>query len=283
MLFSSSISKLVGSSFLGLALLSSSALAENKVKISGSDTLAGVMTEAIINAGLNEQITYIGGGSGVGEKALLAGEIGITAMSRQIKPEILTQLEAQGVKVDAYVLGLDGLGIFVNNTHPINNIDFSSILRIYKCEIKNWEQVPGSGKTGPIAAFRRNDQSGTTDTFKHLLGLKNFGECVQVLQETQDIAERTAKDPNAIGYSGLSAKLEGNKMLAVATSATTPFVAPNTATIRNGSYPLSRQLFIFAANGSRKPNATEQQLLDLATDRSFMDPIMQNNEFITLD
>jgi ABC-type phosphate transport system substrate-binding protein len=72
-------------------------------------------------------------------------------------------------------------------------------------------------------------------------------------------------------------------MLAVATSATTPFVAPNTATIRNGSYPLSRQLFIFAANGSRKPNTTELQLLDLATDRSFMDPIMQNNEFITLD
>jgi phosphate transport system substrate-binding protein len=270
-------------SLLGLALVSSNAIADNKIKISGSDTLAGAMTEAIINAGLNDQITYVGGGSGVGEKALVSGEIGITAMSRAFKPELITQLDGQGVQVVPSVIGLDGLGIYVNQSNSAKNIDFSSLVRIFSCEYKTWEQVPGSGKTGPIAAFRRNDQSGTTDTFKHLLGVKSFGDCVQILQETQDIAERTAKDPSAIGYAGLSAKIEGNKLLSIAVTAAGPFVAPNTTTIRNASYPLSRNLYVYSISGARNPNDTEQKLLDLVTDRSFMDPIMQNHEFITID
>ncbi len=268
---------------LCLLLSSQISVADTKIKISGSDTLAGVMTEAIINAGLNEQIVYVGGGSGVGEKALVAGEIGITAMSREFKPELVSQVGPEGVVINPYILGLDGLGIFVNQNNSLKNIDFSTLVKIYSCEIKTWEQVPGSGKTGAILALRRNDQSGTTDTFKHLLGVKKFGDCIQILQETQDIAERTSKEENTIGYAGLSAKLEGNKTLAIATQAQGPFVNPSTTTIRNESYPLSRKLYFYYVSGSRNPNPTEMQLLDLVTDRSFMDPIIQNHEFVTLD
>lgn len=257
--------------------------AQSKQLISGSDTLAGVMTDAIVGAGLTELISYVGGGSGVGEKALLNGEIGVTAMSREIKPEIANQLEAVGAHAVPYVLGLDGLGIFVNASSPLAGMDFSTLSRIFSCEIRTWDQVSGSGKVGPINAFRRNDQSGTTDTFKHLLGFKKFGDCVTVVNDTQDISERTSQDPNSIGFAGLSAKKEGNKTLAISRLPAGPFVSPNVVTIRNESYPLSRKLYIYTVTGARNANVIEAQLLKQLTDRSFMDPILEDHDFITLD
>lgn len=254
-----------------------------KVNISGSDTLGGVMTDAIIASGLSPKINYIGGGSGVGEKALAAGEITVTAMSREFKPEALTQAQALGILPVAHVVALDGIAILVNSSNPTASIDFTTLVKIFSCEFTSWNQVPGSGKNGPIKAYRRDDKSGTTDTFKSLTGIKAFGACVTVLAETADIADRTATETDAIGYAGLSGHKEGNRAVAVAAKAGTVAVEPNTQTIRSSAYPLSRKLFIYEASGSKSPAGVEQELLDYVLDRSFLDPIVQDHDFVTLD
>lgn len=251
--------------------------------ISGSDTMGGVMTDAIIAAGMDNVIGYVGGGSGVGEKALVNGEIGMTAMSRAMKPEALAQAAAAGVTPVGHIVGLDGLIILVNKANPMAGTDFSTLVRIFSCEFTSWSQVPNSGKAGAIHAFRRNDQSGTTDTFKSLTGIKKFGDCVTVLNETADIAEKTATDVDAIGYAGLSGHKEGNRSIGVAKSAGEAFVTATTATIRNGLYPLARSLYIYEATGARKPNQVEAQLLEQVLDRSFLDPILQDHDFVTLN
>ncbi|MGZ3745536.1 MAG: PstS family phosphate ABC transporter substrate-binding protein, partial [Pseudobdellovibrionaceae bacterium] len=184
--------------------------------ISGSDTLGGVMTDAIIAAGLDQEISYVGGGSTIGEKAFVNGEIGITAMSREIKPDAAAQLQTAGVTPIAHVVALDGISIFVNKANPAVGIDFATLAKVFTCEFTSWSQIPGSGKTGPIHAFRRNDESGTTDTFKNLVGVKAFGACVTVLAETADIAEKVGLDTEAMGYAGLSGKTDKNRELAVA-------------------------------------------------------------------
>jgi phosphate transport system substrate-binding protein len=267
---------------LGL-ICSLSTATQAKQLISGSDTVAGLMTDAIIAAGMQEDIGYVGGGSGVGEKALLNAEIGMTAMSRQIKPEVQEQLRTQGVEVLEYIVALDGLGIFVNSTNSAAGIDLALLAKIFTCEVRNWDQIPGSGKVGQINVYRRNDQSGTTDTFKNLVGVKSFGACVTVVNETIDIAEKTASDVNAVGYAGLSGKKEGNRTLAVAKDTASQYVQPATTTIRNQTYPLARKLFIYSVSGTRAMNNIESQLLEQLTDRSFMDPIVQDHDFITID
>lgn len=263
--------------------LAVSAQAQNtKVAISGSDTLAGVMNDAIIAAGLNQAITYTGGGSGVGEKALANGEIAITALSREMKPEVLATAQAKGILPVAHVIGLDGLAILVNKSNATPSLDFTALTKIYSCEYTSWSQVPGSNKSGAIKAFRRDDKSGTTDTFKHLLGLKTFGTCVTVLAETADISDRTATDADAIGYAGLSALKEGNRALAIAKTGGQAY-EPNTTTIRNETYPLSRKLYVYSASGAKSPEGVESELLDFVLDRSFLDPILQSHDFVTLD
>ncbi len=266
-----------------LLTAATTAFAQVKVSISGSDTLGGVMTDAIIAAGMNQKIAYTGGGSGVGEKAMANAEISITAMSREFKVEALDLAKTKGIVPVAHVIALDGIGIFVNASNPTASLDFVTLSKIFTCDITSWNQVPGSGKNGPIKAYRRNDQSGTTDTFKHLVGVKTFGACVTVVNETADIADVTGNDADAVGYAGLSAMNTKNHTLAIAQKAGQSVVLPNTTTIRNGSYPLSRKLYIYEATGSKTAAGVEQELLGYLLDRSFLDPIVQDHDFVTID
>lgn len=265
------------------ALSFGTAHAQTKVVFAGSDTLAGAMTDAIIAAGMDQQIQYVGGGSGNAEKGLVNGDQGLAPLSREMKPEVLQQLATQGVNPIAHTVALDGISLFVKSTNPVAALDIQTIARIYTCEFTTWEQIPGSGLKGAIKAYRRDDVSGTTDAFKHFTGLKKFGACVTVLHETADIAEATARDGAAIGYAGLSGKNADNRSVAVAATPGAAAVLPTTQTIRNFSYPLARRLYVYEAAGARTPNATEALLLESITDRSFMDPIVQAHEFITID
>ncbi len=266
-----------------LLTAATAAIAQTKVSISGSDTMGGVMTDAIIAAGMNQKIAYTGGGSGVGEKAMANAEISITAMSREFKPEALDLAKVKGIVPVGHVIALDGIGIYVNSSNPLVSLDFVTLSKIFTCDITSWNQVPGSGKNGPIKAYRRNDQSGTTDTFKNLVGVKTFGACVTVVNETADIADRTGTEVEAIGYAGLSAITAKNREVAIMQKAGQVAILPNTTTIRNGSYPLSRKLFIYEASGSKSPAGAEQELLGYLLDRSFLDPIVQDHDFVTID
>lgn len=262
--------------------LSVNSFAQTKHLISGSDTMGGIMTDAIIAAGFDKEIGYVGGGSGVGEKALVNGEIGISAMSRQMKPELIVQMKTAGVNVEENIIALDGVGVFVNATNSLAGLDLATLAKIYTCEITSWAQIPGSTKTSAIHAFRRDDLSGTTDTFKTLVGIKSFGSCVTVLTETADIAEKTSSDADAIGYAGLSGHTDKNVSLGLSKSGS-DYVKPTAGTIRAQTYPLARKLYVYSVSGARSLNSIEARFLDQILDRSFMDPIVQDHDFITID
>ena len=251
--------------------------------ISGSDTLAGAMTDALTASGLNSVLNYVGGGSAVGEKAMLNGEQGIAPMSRPVKPEAMATAKTKNVTFIPHVIGLDGLGIFVNHSNPTRVLDLATLKSIFTCQITQWEQVAGSPFKGPIKVYRRNDVSGTTDLFKQLVGITGFGPCVSILAETTDIATKTSTETEAIAYAGLSAKRDTNHALALAKTSGTSYVEPTAANVRNFTYPLARKLFVYTISGATNPNKNEAAFMKYVLDRSFMDPILQDNEFITID
>ena len=112
-----------------------SAFAETITHFKGSDTMAGILTDAIIASGLNTEITYEGGGSGLAETAIVNGEQGIAPMSRALKPEAIAALKAKGVTPVAHVLALDGIGIFVHESNTIAGIDLATLKAIYTCKM----------------------------------------------------------------------------------------------------------------------------------------------------
>ena len=257
------------------------AQASTPKQLSGSDTLYGAITRAINRAGLQSELQYIGGGSGVGETALRAGTQNVAPMSRALSAAAVQELSGKGVKAEQHVIGLDGVVALVKRSNAIAQIDVPTLRAIYSCEITDWSKVPNSGATGPIKVYRRNDTSGTTDTFKTLVGITSFGACTKVVETTLDIRALTSADASAIGYAGLSGEGTDNKPLSIAQTASGPFVAPSVATIRTFSYPLARRLYVNAASGARTPSDAEQALLDTVLDRSVMDEILTENEFVT--
>lgn len=250
-------------------------------QLSGSDTLFGAITRVINYAGLASQVQYIGGGSGVGETELRKGTQNVAPMSRPLSATAVQELQGKGVTVEQHVIGLDGVVALVKRTSAIAQIDVPTLRAIYTCEITDWSKVPGSGATGPIVAYRRNDASGTTDTFKTLVGVSSFGACTKPLDSTLDIRAVTSSNASAIGYSGLSGEGPDNKALAIGVAATGPFVVPSNKTIRDFSYPLARRLYFNAVSGGRTLTDVEQTLLELVLDRSVMDEILIENEFVT--
>lgn len=269
-------------SILALSSISAAAAAA-PFTFKGSDTLAGIMTDAIQAAGLQDEIQYVGGGSGKGEEAIVAGQQGVAPMSREMKKEAVAKALASGIELVAHPIGLDGLGVFVHKSNLTNKMSLQTVKAIFTCEITDWSKIPNSQKTGAIEAFRRDDNSGTTDTFKSIVGIKTFGSCVKVFAETTDIANETSTNPSAIGYSGLAATREGNRPLTLSKDDRSGAYLPTVHNVRAKLYPLARTLFVYEARGSYTLNSAESKLLLQVTDRSFMDPIVQQNDFITLD
>jgi len=264
------------------SVVATAALADVKT-IEGSDTMYGLVNDAIVQAGLDGEISYVGGGSGKGETALVEGRQGIAALSRAMKDDAVAKAKTAGINVTPHKVAVDAVAIWVNKNNASSKIDVNSLRSIFSCRAGDWKDVPGSGKTGPIKVFRRNDSSGTTDTFKTLVKLDAFGSCVTMLPETADIAAVTSKDENALAYSGLSAGTDKNKALAVAVDATSTAFLPTGANVRSFKYPLSRFLYVYEAGGASALAAPEKALLAKLLDRSFLDPIVQANEFFTLD
>jgi phosphate transport system substrate-binding protein len=260
------------------ALISASASA---VGLKGSDTLAGLMTDAIVASGLDGQVSYLGTGSGNGEKALLAGEQGLAPMSRALKPEVLAEIKAKGLTVVEHKVALDAIAMLAKDQGGLPvQLDLETIKAIYTCKITDWASVPGSSKTGAIRVLRRDDASGTTDAFKFFTGIKEFGACVTALESTDELAVETSNDASALAYAGLSGKRPGNKILPLFSSANGR-TSPTVVNIRSFKYPFARFLYVYEV--TEKLTSAEKSLMDKVADRTFLDPIVQNNGFITVD
>jgi len=273
---------------LGTASIASA----DPVVFRGSDTLLGATVQAISEAGLQTQLSYAGGGSGLGETGLRNATQGIAPMSRALSDAAVNDLVNQGVTPVQTVIGLDGVSLFVGRNEPVTQIDFATIRGIFNCTITDWSGVPGSGKSGPITAYRRDDLSGTTDVFRTLIGngpapgaggQLTIGACVTVLPSTEAIANITSAEASAIGYAGLSGRTANNRSLAVALTTADPFVVPDEETIRDFSYPLARRLFINSVSGARVPSSAEVQLRNFMSNPDLMNPILVVHDFITCD
>ena len=64
-------------------------------------------------------------------------------------------------------MALDGLAIVVDPAIPIRQLSLDQIASIFSGQITNWNQA--GGKDAPVVVHRRDDKSGTYDTFNSLV------------------------------------------------------------------------------------------------------------------
>lgn len=204
------------------------------------------------------QILIAAQGSSTGFKALYNGTADIAAASRQITDKEVAQLVALGdlTSVDGeHILGIDGLAIIVHPSNPVSHLSLTQLRQVFSGAISDWREL--GGLPGTIKVLARDDNSGTYDTFKHLV-LTNgdrLTEDAQRYESNQQLAQDVASNPNAIGFVAL-ASADGVKVLGISDGDATP-LKPEQISVATEDYPLSRRLYFYSATDIRNPVAKD--------------------------
>ncbi len=236
---------------------------ENK----GSDTmvnLALAWAEQYMAQNPGVRISVTGGGSGTGIAALINGTTSIANASRAIKPEEVEEARTHGIEPVEITVAQDAIAVVVNPTNPVNQLTLEQISAIYTGQITNWAELGGEDR--PIVLLSRESNSGTYTFFLEEVirqGKKDsqllFSPDTLLLPSSEGISEEIRQNPNAIGYDGLGYVTPDQKMVAIAKSLADPYIIPSLEAVIDGSYPISRPLFMYTPG---QPNGLIKAYLD---------------------
>lgn len=211
------------------------------VVIKGSTTVLPIAQKAAedfmkANPGIN--ISVSGGGSGNGMKALIDGTTDIADSSRFIKDKEVTLATSKGVLPVPHRVALDCVVPVVHPSNPLLDISIAQLKDIYTGKITNWKTLGGADKS--IVVISRDTSSGTYEVWENKVLKKEKVTPKALLQASNGaVAQAVAKNKYAIGYVGigyLNKDVKGLKVDHVEASPTTAL---------NGTYPVSRALFMF--------------------------------------
>ncbi|HEY4188320.1 MAG TPA: phosphate ABC transporter substrate-binding protein [Polyangia bacterium] len=236
------------SAMIALALLLAPAFASaGTIALKGSDTMVVLgqrWAEDYMKAHKDTTIQVQGGGSGTGISALINGTTDICEASRAMKDAEKKQVEEKSTKpVVETVVAKDGLSVYVNEANGIKELSMPQLKGIFTGKVTNWKEVGGAD--AKIIVYSRENSSGTYVFFKeHVLENADYTPRAQTLPGTAAVVNAVVKDKNAIGYGG-AAYAKGLKILKVKKDEKGTAIEPSQATVKDGSYPLSRPLFFY--------------------------------------
>ena len=229
-----------------------------RISIDGSSTVAPLSSAAAEaftadNGGVN--ITVGTSGTGGGFELFCAGTTQISDASRAIKDEEAATCEKNGVTYEELRVASDGITIVTGANADVggDNLTIAQLDAIWKpsSTIKNWDQIPPAGSFNdlPLTLAGADSQSGTYDFFnEEVLGEDASGETVTPRQDytasaDDNVTVRAVTGAEAgMGYFGYTYYEENADALK---DFSVDGVEPTVETITDGSYPLSRPLFIY--------------------------------------
>lgn len=247
------------------------AAAGKKVSIQniGSDTMVNLAqgwAEEYAKVDPSTSVEVSGGGSGVGVAALINGTAEIANSSRHLEEKELEQAKAKGLAPREFLVGYDGLAIYVHKDNPLAQISLEELSDLYRegGTIETWSQlgvkVP-TAKDDKIIRVSRQNNSGTYHYFREtVVGKKNdFKAGSMDMNGSKDVVDLVEKTPGAIGYSGLGYATPNVKIVKVSKKKGEPGVLPSIPTVLDKSYPISRPMFMYTPG---EPSPAIKKYLD---------------------
>jgi phosphate transport system substrate-binding protein len=237
-----------------------------KISSVGSDTLANLMTlwaEEFKREYPNVTIQIQAAGSSTAPPALTEGTSSFGPMSRKMKDKENAAFEAKyGYKATPIRVAIDALAVYAHKDNPIEGLSIPQVDAIFsatrKCghaeDISSWSQL--GSNLGNIQIYGRNSVSGTYGYFKKKALCKgDYKDQVNEQPGSASVVQGVTKSLNGIGYSGIGYKTSGVKALALTKKPGGEMIAATKANAANGTYPLSRYLYVYVNKAPNKPLA----------------------------
>ena len=266
----------------------SAADVSGEVVISGSSTVEPISTavaESFAEVAPEVAVNVDGPGTGDGFELFCNGETDISDASRPIEAEEIQACADNGVEFIELEVGIDGISVMTNPANEsIDCLTFADLYALVGPEAEGFESWAdaqqlatdlGSSTTFPDAPLditAPGEESGTYDSFIEL-ALKGIAESrVESGDITEDQAETTRPDytsqaddnailtalegsDSSLGWVGFAfAEQAGDLVREVAIDGGDGCVAPSSETIGDGTYPLSRTLYLYVnKNSAERP------------------------------
>jgi len=278
--------------------------------VSGSSTVEPISTgvaEAFKAANPDFNFTVEGPGTGDGFKKFCAGETDISDASRKIKDEEAATCADAGIEYVELKIAIDGMSVLtsVNNT-AIACLSFPDIYALMGPEstgFAKWSDGAAIAKElgsstvlpdAPLKITGPGEESGTFDSFVEL-AIAKIAEARGQEPNTRPDYTASAND-NAIidGIAGSDTSLgwvgyafaEENKdkvgEIAIAKEANGTCVAPTPETIADGTYPLSRPLFIYVNKAKAAENAAIGAYVDFYLAEGTISKVLEAVPYVNL-
>lgn len=233
---------------------------KGEVNGDGSSTVAPV-TEKIneqFNAEYPDVTVSIGtSGTGGGFEKFIAGETDFSNASRDIKDEEKKALEDKKIEYTEFKIASDGLTVAVNKENDfVEYLTFDELKKIYSGEAKTWKDVRADFPAEEIKAFSPDQSHGTYDFFSE--EVLDKGEIkAEKNADTNVIVKSVQDNKNGIGFFGYNFYQENKdnlKAVKIQKEGEGEGIEATEESVKDGSYPLSRPLYIYAKNESLKSN-----------------------------
>jgi phosphate transport system substrate-binding protein len=241
----------------------------------GSTTFAPLRSPTIVNtitqASPQFQVRYTEPttgkpGSGKGIAMLIGGQLSFAESSRAIKDEEYAQAKNRGFALEAVPVAIDGIALYVNPQllqQGVKGLTLAQVRDIFIGKIRNWQAVGGPNLA--ITPFSRNLQAGGTVDFfyENVMEKQPLGPNVREVRDTTASIRQVSATEGGIGYATASEVIKQQiiRLIAIAKEDggqgfTSPCADPTCIAINgkafaDGSYPITRRLFIIVKRDGR--------------------------------
>lgn len=250
-----------------------------KVVISGSSTvepITALAREAFISQNAQVAIDVDGPGTGDGFKLFCDAKIDIADASRPIKPEERADCDDSNVTFIELAIGIDGISVITPTSNKLACLNFADLYALTGPESEGkgtWADAQKLAKTlGSDTKFPNDKlvitapgtESGTFDSFVEIVierigkdriatgavtkeQLKGTRADYAASPDDNAIIEAVSGDPGGLGWVGFAYadQADGVHKMPIAKSPGEKCVAPTAETIQDGTYPISRTLYLY--------------------------------------
>ncbi|MFH4935069.1 PstS family phosphate ABC transporter substrate-binding protein [Staphylococcus cohnii] len=266
--------QLFGTTVIGASLLlgacgggnSDSGKGSGEVKGDGSSTVGPIIEKLNEKfAKDNSDVTVSNGtsGTGGGFEKFISGSTDFSNASRPIKDEEKKKLDDKGIKYDEFKVAQDGVTITVNKENDfVDELTKEQLREIYSGKAKTWKDVNSKWPDKEIKAFSPDQSHGTYDFFsEEIMDKKDIK--AEKNADTNTIVQSVEKNKDSIGYFGYNFyKQNKDKLKEVKIKDENgQLTEPTKKTIQDGSYALSRPLYIYTNEKKLKDNEGFQDFM----------------------
>ncbi|MEX2275809.1 MAG: phosphate ABC transporter substrate-binding protein PstS family protein [Actinomycetota bacterium] len=282
------------------------------ITISGSSTvqpISNLVAELFAEQNPDVQVSVDGPGTSDGFVLFCDGDTDVQDASRAIEEEEIAACEENGVDFVELEVSLDGLTVLTNPANSVECLNTGDLYALFGPEsegFENWseadalaEQVGGNGgfPDAPLEITAPGEESGTYGAFIELSGIPDTAVENGVKEDDSEALRKdyqASPDDNviitamegtdsALGFVGFAfAEEAGDQVKEIAVDGGDGCVAPSIETVSDGSYPLSRSLYIYVNTGKASGNEALQGYVDLYVSEEGLNTAVEEVGYIPL-